>query len=782
MRIGYNPEQLFDATGVPLSAGRVSLFVHDSGDVPLHVYSLSGDVWHDAANPIILDDEGRMDTVWFDAAIVDIKVEKNTDGVYESVDTYQYGFNPPEVHNDTLVYGIGGLADANPELETVTVVGYHSTSDCGPRVYVWDPTCTDPEDGGCIIASTQFAEGRWLLVSDLEYMPSSYYGIRPGSDEANMAAFLSYPERLGQWRIPTPPVPRFLPGTYTTNGSMSSTRRVAFDRGAKFTRLTLSCYSVEVQPNSDYVCDFILTKDQAVAHSSWFRNAERFWSCNAAELLQDPYNFFESDEMTATRGIANARVSGPAMAMTGAGRLEFTNCSIADHALSTDWYTGFTGMSFTDRWFVGSNWDFAPTTAGGHRIRLNVSNCDLELSNIDDANVYLLAMAANGQTAIDMQDRTVSTVTGEMPFVQIINMRANYAHFNHGVVLEDCTIAHLYMENSAASLTAGNSSFSLYDATASEFILRDCQVVMECSLDTLYTGVTAVRCTVGMTDENFWQRLDPAVHLSSHAVTLDGCIFNGGEIQGSGIVARNCSFVDCTVRNVAAGIPGAYTLSLTVEGCTFSGTGYLVMAPGVDDHSAMDVYDVTIGTVSIKDNSFSTTMQGVRCPFWAQDLEHRFLRGCCGTVDVTDVQASWLYGWYYQGNTGNCPRSYGESLDNFNDGLVKQIAFGSGAHDTVRFCGTTQSVFCMPVLFGDGGSNAGDEWVVDDTALACTPFKGLAVPYNPGSADRSAAFPTTMYLPACAVDKTLHNDMFNVYLGGGTAVLFAGAVPVPAGQ
>ena len=781
MQISYNPEQLFDATGTPLTAGRVSLYLHDS-DVLATVYTLSGDVYSIAQNPVILDDEGRMNTLWFEATIVDIKVEQLVDGVYVLVDTYQYGFKVPEVHNDTLVYGMEALANANPDLGTVTVVGYHNDHDAGARTFVWDPTCTTAEDGGAIVASTSTETGRWLLLSDSMYMPSDWYGIVTGSDEANMAAFLSYPEQIGQWGITLPPIPRFLPGVYTTNGSMTATKRVAFDKGAKFTKLTLNCYSVEVQPNTDYVCDFILTKDQTVAHSSWFRNAERFWACGASELLQDQYNHFESNEITTTRGIAYAKVSGPAMTLTGTGRLEFTGCSIADHALSTDWYTGFTDMSFTDRWFVGNNWDFSNVATGGHHIRVSTSNSVVELSNFDDANVYLWCMAVQGVTVIDLNGRQVSTITGEMPFVQIVNMRANYAHFNKSVALDGCVVSHLYLENNSATLTASDSSLVLENATAAQLVLRDCQVVMDCKLDTLVTAVTAVGCSISMTNDNYWWRSDASNHLNSQSVVLDNCICNGGEIQTSGVVARGSSFYDCTVRNVAAGIQGNYILNAYVENCLFSGSGYLRLAPGTDDHSAMDVYDVTIGTLVIKGNTFNTTMQGVRCQFWGQDMEHRFLRGACSTVDVTNTTATWLFSWVYQGNTGNCPRSYGEGLQNFNDDYRTQITFGSGVHDTVRFCGTAQTVFVMPALYDDGGSWSGSDWVIDDTAMACTPFKGLAMPYNSGSADRSAAYPSTMYLPLCALDKTQYNDMFNVYLGGSTAFVFAGAVPVPAVQ
>ena len=778
MKISYNPEQLFDATGVPLSAGRVTLYVHDS-DVPLHVYSLSGDVWSDAANPIILDDEGRMDTVWFEAAIVDIKVEKNTDGVYESVDTYQYGFNPPEVKNDTIVYGMDELADANPELGTVTVVGYYSMNDCGPRTYIWDPTCTDPEDGGCIVAGNGHEEGRWLLLSDLEYLPSSYYGILPGNNEANMAAFLSYPERLGQWRIPTPPMPRFLPGTYTTNGSMSSTKRVAFDKGAKFTKLTLSCYSVEVQPNTDYVCDFILTKDQSVAHSSWFRTAERFWACNSAELVQDPTNFFESNEITANRGIAGTRVSGPAMTLAGTGRLDFTNCSIADHALSTDWYTGFTGMSFTDRWFVGSNWDFSTISVGGHHIRVNVSSCMVELANIDDPNVFMLVMAANGQTGLDLEGRSVGTVTSAMPFTYIRNAVIGEAHFTHDIVLENVTCNELYMQESHSALTAQDSSIVLEGSNCMSVTMKGGRLAVHEDIDTFDTGVVLVGVDVDLSNGSI-TRADAADHDVGQGTALTGCNITGdGDICNNYLYIENCRINDTDVWLIPQGTD---SLVGRFIGNVLTGTACLHIVPGIDDHSSMDIYDVTVGQLIIKDNAFNTTLPGLKMPFWAQDMEHRFVKGCCSSVDVTGTTATWVYSWCYQNNTGNCPASYGSAMQNFNDNLRAQISFGSGTHDEVRFCGSLQNVFCLPVMYNDGGSTVADEWVIADTAKACTPYKGLAVPFNTGYSDRSAMFPGTMYLPVCALDKTLSNSMFDVYLGGSSAFVFGGAVPIPAVQ
>lgn len=796
MRISYNPEQLFDATGVPLSAGRVSLFVHDS-DVPLHVYSLSGTVYSDAENPIILDSEGRMDTVWFAAAIVDIKVEKNVDGVYESVDTYQYGFNPPEVKNDTYVTGMDALADANPDLGTVTVVGYYTEDDCPPRTYVWDPTCTDDEDGGCIVASAHFSEGRWLLYSDLEYLPSCYYGIKPGVNEANLAAFISYPALLGQWRIPTPPVPRFLPGTYTSTGSMSTPKRLAFDRGAKFTALSLGCFSVEVQPNTDYVCDFTQLIDQDVAHSSWFRNAEKFWACSARELHQDTYNYFESNEIRASHTILNARISGQAMTLAGTGRLMMINCSVADHALSTDWYTSFTDMCFTDRWFTGSTWDFS-ANGQGHHIQLPMATNSVDVSNFDNANVYVLAAAANNLAAIDMQHRTVSEISADMPFYTIVNLRASIAHFTHDVNLEGCAISNLYLEDQLVNLVATDCTLGIADATAKQLVLRDCRVAMNCDLDTLHTGVNALGGTLDLTNGSLL-RGDATSHYASYTVALRDIVVQGGEIQGSGMSLRECDFYDTVVRNVPSGVPGNYGLSLRVDGCNFGGSAYLAITPGVDDENNGDVYEVNVNYVQITGNTFQTSVPGLRMPFWAQDMEHRFIAGTTTYVAGGSIGTPWGQDFFpvpyiYADNYGNCPKQFGlpsPSDSPTTRAVVENWTSGGSGSSEMFFMGNSPlvSVFALPAAM-----NANQDAVPDptytnsvyhvDPLCVTIPYHGKGiVTMDANTGGTCIDFPIMGYLPCCAMDKTQPNDMFYGVVGSWSIYAqLCGVNPIAPGQ
>lgn len=777
MKITLGNHQWFDGEGKPLVAGRVSVYLHDS-NVRADIYSLEGDTYVQMENPVILDDLGSCDSIWFDAGIVDVRVERynGVPGSYSLVDTYSDGFVVPDVTNDTLVYGIEALAAANPSLGTVTVAGYSNAHDCGARTFVWDPSCTANEDGGAIIASTTSEDGRWILLSDERYMPCSWYGIRTGA-EANISAFLTYPSHVGQWSIKLPPVPRFKAGTYVSTGIYSTTKTLAFDTGAKFTRATFSCYAAEVMYNSDYVANFLFGK-QAYADSSWFRTVESFWTCRAYELHQNRTNYFTDSAKSNNTGVAFQRVSGTPIAMTGTGQLQFNSCEFEDGCLSTDWYMSFENQNFSDRWFTGSVWDFGTWPA--HHIRVVPSSCRAILSDFLDANVWLLLVASWGVSHIDLEGRHVGTVSASMPFTQIDHGTVDELHMTKDTVLRDCIVYSLSMENNLATLAAQDSSLIITGNKAKSLTLTRCDVSLGVDISTFRTAISASDTGFSLSNGSI-TRDDPSDHMYGSTSQFDRCSFVGGVVANNALYIRDSRIIDCAVYlfpQSSDALFGAF------ERNTWSGTSQLHIAPGIDDHSSMDIYEVSVGYLSIKDNTFNTTYAGITMPFWAQDMEHRFMKGCCSTVDVTNVAATYAYGWVYQGNTGNCPNSYGMcAVTQFNSSAVKQITFGTGADDTVRFVSNGYcNVFVLPVLQSDGGHSVNDGWVVDDTALACTPFRGLAQVSQGGHVQGGARFPATMYIPLCAIDRTLPNSMFSCYLGGSNAILLYGAVPIPANQ
>ena len=63
MKISLSQNQWFDGQGYPLVSGRISVYLHGS-DTLAEIYTLEGENYVRAANPVILDNDGRSDTLW----------------------------------------------------------------------------------------------------------------------------------------------------------------------------------------------------------------------------------------------------------------------------------------------------------------------------------------------------------------------------------------------------------------------------------------------------------------------------------------------------------------------------------------------------------------------------------------------------------------------------------------------------------------------------------------------------------------------------------------------
>ena len=476
MRISLNTNQWFDGEGNPLSAGRISVYVHGS-DVHKDIFTLDGDgTYTQATNPLILDDAGRAPTVWFDASTVDVKVEayNGVPGSYDQVDTYQDGFDFPDAKNDTVAYGISGLQAINPEVGTVTVVGFNSSSDCGPRSFVWDPSCTASEDGCTIVSSDVDPDGRWILVSDERYMPSSWFGIVPGSDESNVAALLTYQDTVGQWNIRMPPVPRFKAGDYTvSSGSFSTTKVLAFDPGAKFTGASFTCPAAEITHNVSYVADFEFTGKTSEAHSSWFRTADGFWHCDARYMYIDSSDYMTDHSLTynATLSKCNlyAQAQIPTVYSNGACiRLENVVVEGKPFRMASD-YVVLTGTEYGDRIFTGSasSWDPGLVSAG-HRQQF-ASQPDI--NSFASARLWYETMKERRDRAplittdtLDFEDRQMGGTVDMGTFAVLRNVRTDSVR----VSAQYCTLenvkADVYVDstNSNTNLLVNDSEVQLY--------------------------------------------------------------------------------------------------------------------------------------------------------------------------------------------------------------------------------------------------------------------------------------------------------------------------------
>lgn len=804
MKISLHINQFFDDQGFPLVGGRISIFKHDS-DTLNDIFTLDGDIYRAAVNPIITSDEGRIPTVFFDAAVVDVRVEKaNGDGTYELIDTFQAGFNVPSATNDTVVNGIDALKDTNTEVGVVSVYGYDSNVAAPMRNYVWDPTCTADADDGIIVLSNTTETGRWILLWDDEKLPCSVYGIGPGH-EANISAFLTYPDIVSQWNIRTPKIPRFTQGTYTSDTTFSTTKTLYFDQGAKFTNAKFMCASVIIPYNNDYVADFFFNVGfQPVAESRWFRTVRGFWQCGAKELRQSETNYF-ADTNIGNQGticaiLIDRKITGNAIAMTGGANLEFNHCNIGDYALSTNWYTVFKNCDFTDRWFVDGNWDFGTDVT--HRQLVRSTENRISLDHFADANVFVLHQAANSIPALDMQNRVVAGITGDMPFTLIRNAVIDYAHFNHDITLENCTVNHLYLEHNYLNLTTKNCIAVIENGTVGVWNDARSSFSLNCDINTYYATLNWNETGIDLNSHRIGRDEDDLYHTKQ--LVMWRCTVANGTIAASDPVFLDCNIANTLVYvypcSIFENLRSTWTMSMEFRGNRFNGAAGIRIGGhnGLSDHIG-EVFECRLDSLAITDNVFNTTVSGITCPFWSgPGMSYRFLRGMTayvpGVSDVSDRTTDFFGTRYeYRGNDGNCPRQYAGATASDLPGALAIASEWAGSSGNMRGMYFEKGqipyrVFVLPAVMNENFDPVPDPTVSSSVYMVsnlsvCIPYRGKALFSANQSGGGCADFPIFGYLPLCAYDKSLPNDMFDVYVGSwGESAQFFGINPIASGE
>jgi hypothetical protein len=250
--LGQN--QFFDDAGAPLSAGRVKIYAKGS-DTLLPIYEDSGDGFVPAQNPVITANDGRIPTVFWPAALVDVVVEKNNgNGTYTELDSYVAGLDLSSVDAVQGVSSITELRSIMPsENMVVQVNGYYTAGDSPTRKYLWVAGSANTDDGGYVIGSNHDNGGRWVMLwDDPEFLPASLYGIMCGyagypktSNMGNYASLGHYvlvgsvrvevpPVLLFDWRMAQPTSGQSSPIAYHWTGELTTSHYVACARGVVF--------------------------------------------------------------------------------------------------------------------------------------------------------------------------------------------------------------------------------------------------------------------------------------------------------------------------------------------------------------------------------------------------------------------------------------------------------------------------------------------------------------------------------------------------------------------
>lgn len=687
MKIGFSPESIVGLDGMPL-VGRVTLYVHDSDDI-LDVFTLEGDTFTQAANPQLLNDAGRLDaTLFFDAAIVDVKVEQyvgaegqmsvdSPDDDFEQFDHFEIGFDPGVLAVRTSVDTIAELMDASPESGLVNVVGYYAVGDCVPRTYYWDKDSENDIDGGYVVGSNKSDTGRWILLWGDEMMPSSVYGIVPGSNEANINALLTYPQLVGSFLQKTAPVVRFLPGNYTSSVTYSTTKEVAFDSGAKFTGASFNLPRARVLgPVTDYIADFRFTDPTSEAHSAWFKRASWFWGCGAKYMYVDGTNHFSDSSVSSAITIQNANVFGKgriALSYSDGGYLHFNGCNISAEKFlhPSDDVVKFSSMRWKDLWWTNSassNLDFG-RISDGHRIEfLSSASNSITLNDFGSADVYVRARVADVKNTPLNPDRKLF----------LDGRRLSSLDVDCFEEIHDCTVTGMCRVSDSDN---GGSQVSLYNVAASSFVSDADILVLENSriafvVDALGSGsavnhIEARNSSISaQSGSSYPWDCSPSIDaygcewsLSITPATDDtagtsSVSFRDCYIHGCHLTYKHSYFDSCRVENCNLEVfpyqeSAVYKIQFSMLNCTVKG-GTPISLKKYEDSSLDNVKDV-VPDIQFVGNRFiglEENSEGVTMPYYANATNQSlFIRA--GVLDGSAADGAVIL---YKDNVGDCPQ------------------------------------------------------------------------------------------------------------------------------
>lgn len=663
MKIGFNPESIVGLDGKPM-AGRVTFYAHDS-DTKIDVFTMQGEDFVQAQNPQLLNNAGRLaDTIFFDSAIIDVFIEKyigfpgqmseeSTDTEFEPFDNFEIGFQIPAGESVPKVGTIEELKGADVSTGVVLVTGYYQDGDSPARFYLWDESSSNTEDGGYVIASDNEDAGRWIMLWGCETIPSILYGIKAGTEEANISSFLSYPQIIGTHLLCTAPVPRFLHGTYSSNTTFSTTKKVAFDKGAKFTNATFSLPCCDVEPGNDYVADFIFSR-QAEAESGWFRTLKRFYTCKAQTLHIGADNFADKtiDAVTTVNGgtvTGNGRI---APTYTVEGYLHFSGCKIIAKGFlaAESERVKFSGTAWNDDWWtsiaLASRFNFialSGTYAGAFVDFRTINSNRVDIDDFSNADIFLKAAICDVGSNALLDKRLFCRGS------RFSSMNASVFTEIHDATIDgacelSATTLNLYNVKAQTSFKFNGNELRVYDGcdlklaagcTLSVLQAYDSKITKDTALD-VFPTISAYRCE--------W-KVSMAAATDNETNTTSAA-FEHCLVHDSVFLHKHLSFFSCTITNCQIVVypykeNNAYKMSFVMEGCSHISSAPVLFSK-IED-LADDCNNIE-PTISIVNNTFSGNSIGVRAPFYSS-LTNRSLFFKGGAF------ASFTY----SGNGGACP-------------------------------------------------------------------------------------------------------------------------------
>lgn len=616
--------------------------------VDIYTYDGSNEKYTIAPNPVYLNGLSRPEHTYFAKQIVlcrlykyignfsDPRVDDDTQN-WLFIREWNGAFTADTVKNDTIIYGLESLIEANTELGSVTVVGYWNSTDCEGRTYVWDANCVQTPDNGYIVKSNDKDTGRWILKFDGEYLPSTYYGVYPGN-EANINALLTYVDTVGTASIKTAPGVYFVRGDYKASSvALTTAKKLLIDNDSSFTRSSISSSSdikVIGGETNHFITDLYGVK---TAHSSWYKSLQGFLDNGAKELIFDKSNnFTQASVMTKNTTLSNVHLVNNTNVYAnwmdfGTYTLTLDRCIVDDHLFypSTS-RIFFQNMLVTDRYFYGPNVNNMDIS------RINADN--ICLCNFDNAEIYLKWMYQKGYTDIDMEGRIVSDI--------------NFAPSLIG--LHNCLFHTLSLNDSSKSVFLENCQGTISSVNVKSLVVHKCRLTIDVVVmlnggildivDTELSGNGTFSAgsafALNIARSNISQNI-VYPNITNNTVQLFDIIIDNSNVIG------NIEVKKLTMTNSKAGsvkIYGAFNGtsavidSVTLENNVIDNFGFFTVT-GFES----TVNNCTFVQTRIVNNTFNNSFT---CPFYVTDSEGK---------KYEFISSTGAHNWLYRGNHGQCP-------------------------------------------------------------------------------------------------------------------------------
>lgn len=674
----YPSKTFVDDTMQPLVAGRLSVYIHDS-NVLADIFTLEGTDYVPCANPVRLDEAGRLvASIFTELGIYDVKLEKyNGDDTFELFDTYEIGIDAKldQIGRDS-VDSIEDLMALDPTVssDVVTVMSYPV------RNYLWDPNAIDTADGGVVVDSDVSDHGRWLLLWDCPYLPSSVYGV-VGGDVTNINALFNYASVIGSMNIHTPPCIRLETGYYDFGGYYICTKHLALEPNVKFSG-TIGLYDDlelfgRAEPESN-IGDFAFLHSGCSAHSCWFRDINDFWHCGADILYVDNTNHFNSGADKLKQSVS---LSGKTVVGAGTKVGSYANGSFFQLALdstvpdnffipSSD-FVRISGTGFGDSVFrTAGSWDPGLINQG-HHVQFDLVP-DLDLFENTQRWVSTMSERRNRLSNVVWDDYTL-----DLQGRSCSSLRLDATSFT---TIKNASIGEIILAGYSTSFDNVRATLMINSTHSPVIRLHDSDITIPRYWTTGLSGIQATDSDISVVGPD---GIDPCnCFISMYGGTWSGYVKMSEEHCNAYALSNEISF-----RNVF--ISGDFKWKINrifMAGCTSSNPIDLYPAAGGDNfyyncelhdnhftgafrlwitywwNEANPHYEVTgsrvkFNQMSITDNRFDTTDQfGIKMTCYHVKQYSYY---CCAVPGDLNMGT-----WCYKGNVGNCPKMTPGTLNN----------------------------------------------------------------------------------------------------------------------